>query len=82
MEALFHRHKQQQLDKIREKLGAQMKQALDNEDERIERALKEKEDKYIQEEKEKEAKLKKMLHEQALHRTKQASPFSWEDFGI
>ena len=51
-----------------------MKQALDNEDERIERALKEKEEKYIQEEKEKEAKLKKMLHEQALHRAKQASP--------
>lgn len=71
---MLHRHKQQQLDKIREKLGAQMKQALDNEDELIEKAQQEKEEKHMKEEKEKEAKLKKQLHEQALHRTKQASP--------
>ncbi|KAL8587022.1 hypothetical protein ACOMHN_023412 [Nucella lapillus] len=63
--------KQQQLERIREKLGAQMKHAIDNEDERIETALREKEEKHMKEEKEKEAKLKKLLHEQAEHRTHQ-----------
>ncbi|XP_076461037.1 cilia- and flagella- associated protein 210-like [Babylonia areolata] len=67
----IYTQKQQQLDRIREKLAAQMKQALDNEDERIENALKEKEEKRMKEEKEKEAKLKKMLHEQAEHRARQ-----------
>ena len=65
------RHKQQKLDKIREKLSAQMKEALDNEDERIENALREREEKFVKEEKEKEAKSKKMLHEIAQHRSVQ-----------
>lgn len=67
----IYTQKQQKLDKIREKLGSQMKQALDNEDERIEKALQEKEEKFMKEEKEKEEKLKKTLLEQAEHRTKQ-----------
>nr|KAG5693818.1 hypothetical protein BaRGS_004426 [Batillaria attramentaria] len=63
--------KQRQLDRIREKLSAQMKQAVDDEDERIEKAKQEREAKFMQEEAEKEAKLKTMLAEQAEHRTHQ-----------
>ena len=48
-----------------------MKEALDNEDERIENALREREEKFVKEEKEKEAKSKKMLHEIAQHRSVQ-----------
>lgn len=61
-------HKMEKLDKIRERLTAQLKDALTNEDERCENALREKEEKFMKEEKEKEAKMKKMLHEQAKHR--------------
>ncbi|KAK7110491.1 cilia- and flagella- associated protein 210-like [Littorina saxatilis] len=67
----IYTHKQQQLDRIREKLAAQMKQAIDNEDERIEKAQQEKEEKFIAVEKLKDAKRKKGLHEQAAHRSKQ-----------
>ncbi|XP_076439715.1 cilia- and flagella- associated protein 210-like [Babylonia areolata] len=64
-------HKQQKLDKIRVKLAAQMKEAIDNEDELIERALQEREVKFVAEEKEKEAKLQKLLKEQAAQRARQ-----------
>lgn len=63
--------KQQQLERIREKLAAQMKQAVDDEDQRIERALQEKEEKFLQEEAEKEAKTQQMLKESAAHRAHQ-----------
>ena len=49
-----------------------MKQAIDDEDERIEKALQETEEKLSKEEKEKELRLKKLLEEQAEHRAKQA----------
>ena len=50
-----------------------MKEAIDNEDERIEQALQEKEETYIRGEKEKEGKNRKMLQEQEHHRTKQVT---------
>ncbi|KAL8621417.1 hypothetical protein ACOMHN_048217 [Nucella lapillus] len=64
-------HKQEKLDKIREKLAAQMQQALDNEDERIERALQEREEKFVLEERQKEDALRRVLQEQAEQRARQ-----------
>ncbi|PVD29918.1 hypothetical protein C0Q70_09177 [Pomacea canaliculata] len=64
-------NKQRRLDRIREKLAAQMKQKISDEDERIERVLREEEEKYIETEKEKETKLRKTLQDIAEHRSKQ-----------
>lgn len=69
----IHRNKQRRLDRIREKLAAQMKQKISDEDERIERVLREEEEKYIETEKEKETKLRKTLQDIAEHRSKQVS---------
>lgn len=62
------REKQRQLEAIREKLAAQLKQKLDDEDERIREAVREAEEKRAKEEAEKDAKMKKTIAEQAEHR--------------
>ncbi|XP_071108770.1 cilia- and flagella- associated protein 210-like [Haliotis cracherodii] len=70
-EKQIHREKQQRLEKIREKLGAQMKEKLDDEDVRIQRAEEEMEQKKVLEEAEKSKKVHKMIQESAEHRNKQ-----------
>lgn len=67
----MHTEKQKKLDRIREKLSAQMKCALNDEDQRIERAQMEKDAKHFKEEAEKEAKMQQMLKESAAHRAHQ-----------
>lgn len=67
-EKQLHTEKQRQLEAIREKLAAQLKQKLDDEDERIREAVQEAEEKRAKEEAEKEAKMKKVIKEQAEHR--------------
>ncbi|XP_060553680.1 cilia- and flagella- associated protein 210-like [Ruditapes philippinarum] len=64
----LHAEKQRQLEAIREKLGAQLKQKLDDEDERIREAVQEAEEKRAKEEAEKEAKMKVAIQSQAEHR--------------
>merc|ERR1712154_519929 len=67
----IHNTKQAQLERIREKLGAQMKQKISDEDDRIRKAIEENETKRMEEEKAKEEKLLKDIKEQAEHRNKQ-----------
>ncbi|KAL5007785.1 hypothetical protein ScPMuIL_016591 [Solemya velum] len=67
----IYEEKQKQLEKIREKLTAQMKQKTDDEAGRIGIAVEEAEEKRKREEIEKEKKLKKMIQESAEHRHKQ-----------
>jgi len=67
----IHNTKQGQLERIRNKLGAQMKQKMSDEDERIRRAIEEREAKRLDEERAKEEKLLKDIREQAEHRNKQ-----------
>ena len=59
------------MERIRNKLGAQMKQKMSDEDERIRRAIEEREAKRLDEERAKEEKLLKDIREQAEHRNKQ-----------
>lgn len=73
---LLPRHKTEKLDKIRDKLASQLKEKLDDEDERLEKATREKEENYIKEEKKKEGKLKQGLYEQAQHRMQQVGSYS------
>ena len=70
---LFPREKQERLEKIRQKLHAQMLQRLDDEDERIRRANEEHEAKRALEEQVKEEWNKKMQKEMLDHRTMQVS---------
>ena len=67
------REKQRNLEKIREKLAAQLQQKASDEDERIRRAVEEAEEKRAKEEAEKEAKMRKDMEESAKHRNKQVS---------
>ncbi|ESP01910.1 hypothetical protein LOTGIDRAFT_225029 [Lottia gigantea] len=66
----IHIEKQAHLEKIRDKLRAQIKEKVDNEDERILRAEKEIEEKKIKEDEERAIKVKKMIQESAEHRQK------------
>ncbi|XP_052817279.1 cilia- and flagella- associated protein 210-like [Mya arenaria] len=70
-EKQLHNEKQQTLEAIREKLGAQLKQKLDDEDVRILEAVREAEEKRAKEEAEKDAKMSKVIREQAEHRNMQ-----------
>lgn len=63
--------KQLRLEQIREKLNAQMQQKLDDEDERIRRALEESEARRAKEESGKEMKIKRAYAEIADHRHEQ-----------
>lgn len=74
----FYREKQRNLQKIREKLAAQLQQKVSDEDERIRKAVEEAEEKRAKEEAEKEAKMLKGMEESAKHRNKQVSPSSWQ----
>ncbi|KAI8793239.1 cilia- and flagella- associated protein 210-like [Biomphalaria glabrata] len=67
----IHDEKQANLEKIREKLAAQMKQKVSDEDTRIRRAAEEAEIKRLEEERAKEEKLLKEIKLQAEHRKKQ-----------
>lgn len=67
----IHNNKQAQLERIRDKLGAQMKQKISDEDDRIRTAIEEAEAKRLVEERGKEEKLLKEIREQAEHRNKQ-----------
>ncbi|ELU10324.1 hypothetical protein CAPTEDRAFT_176680 [Capitella teleta] len=60
--------KQARLEKIREKLHAQMEQIKDDEDIRIRKAVEEAEEKMAKEEAEKEARNKRVLNDIAAHR--------------
>ena len=74
--------KQERLEKIREKLHAQMQQMRDDEDDRIARAVKESEEKRAKEEATKEAWNRKMHNEIAQHRHQQvrhATVYSWAE---
>lgn len=70
-EKQLHTEKQRHLEAIREKLGAQLKQKLDDEDERIREAVREAEEKRALEEAEKEGKMNKAIKAQAEHRNLQ-----------
>lgn len=59
------------MEGIREKLTAQMKQKVDNEDDRIIRAVDEKSEKAAEEDAEKDAKQMKQIQEAAEHRYEQ-----------
>lgn len=74
----MNREKQRNLEKIREKLAAQLQQKVSDEDERIRKAVEEAEEKRAKEEAEKEAKMLKGMEEGAKHRNKQVSPSSWQ----
>ena len=65
--------KQRELEAIRERLAAQLKQKMDDEDERIREAVREAEEKRAKEESEKEGKMKKIIQEQAEHRNLQVA---------
>lgn len=52
-------------------MAAQLKQKMDDEDERIREAVREAEEKRTKEESEKEQKMKKIIQEQAEHRNMQ-----------
>lgn len=65
---LYLSEKQERLQRIRDRLGAQMKQKVDDEDSRIRRAVEESEAKRAAEEAEKEAKNLRQLKEMAEHR--------------
>ena len=67
------REKQVRLERIREKLNAQMQQAMDDEDERIQRAVEEKDAKRDAEERGKIEWTKKTYAEIAKHRNEQVS---------
>ena len=60
--------KQERLEKIRGKLHAQMQQLMDDEDDRIKRAVEESEEKRTQDEAQKDAKMNKVHGEIAQHR--------------
>ena len=59
------------MERIREKLAAQMKQKISDEEDRIRRATEETEKKRLEEERSKEEKLLKDIREQAQHRNRQ-----------
>ena len=61
--------KQTTLEKIREKLAAQMKTRVDDEDDRIRKAVEEAEEKRAKDDAEREAKARKMIQEANEHRT-------------
>lgn len=63
--------KQARLDRIRDKLTAQMNQKVSDEENQLRRAVEEIEKKRIAEERAKEEKLLKEIKEQAEHRNKQ-----------
>ena len=69
--AFFCSEKQRHLGKIREKLAAQMKQAVDDEDDRIGNAIGEAEDRHRREEEEKQQKMVKLRKEMTAHRLEQ-----------
>ena len=75
-ERQLHDEKQERLDKIREKLNAQMQQKMDDEDERIIRAQEEAEAKRVKEDAEKEQWNAKMQREMGDHRTNQVNGFT------
>ncbi len=64
----FRSEKQERLEAIRSKLGAQKMAQLDDEDERIRRAVEEAEAKHAQDEQERAAKTKKAFEEMEQHR--------------
>ncbi|XP_013402738.1 coiled-coil domain-containing protein 173-like [Lingula anatina] len=70
-EKLLHNEKQERLEKIRDRLAAQMKQKVDDEDQRIRKATEEREAKIAKEDAEKDAKNRRMLSEMAEHRYQQ-----------
>jgi len=74
----YFSEKQRQLEQIREKLAAQLKQKLDNEDERIHEAVREAEEKRAKEELEKDGKMRVILKEEAEHRNIQVQPLDIE----
>ena len=61
------------MEKIREKLHAQMQQKVDGEDSRIKRATEEQSEKQLKEDMEAEKKRKKMFSEMAQHRHRHVS---------
>ena len=65
---VIHREKQERLERIREKLTAQMQQKQDDEDERLARAVAEADAKRVREEADKELKMRKAFAEMAEHR--------------
>lgn len=67
----IHNTKQAQLERIRNKLAAQMKQKISDEDGRIRKAIEEKETKRLDEERSKEEKLLRDIKAQAEHRNQQ-----------
>ena len=67
----MYREKQERLEKIREKLHAQMQQKIDDEDDRIGRALEEAEERHQREESKKAEWSKKMYKEMAQNRAEQ-----------
>ena len=60
--------KQETLEKIREKLAAQMKTRVDDEDDRIRKAVEEAEEKRAKDDAEREEKARKMIKESNEHR--------------
>ncbi|XP_055959435.1 cilia- and flagella- associated protein 210 [Patella vulgata] len=64
----IHHEKQRHLEQIRDKLRAQMKDKVDNEDERILRAEQEIEEKKLKEDQARAEKVKKMIQESTDHR--------------
>lgn len=64
----FHSDKQTNLEKIREKLAAQMKTRVDDEDGRIRKAVEDAEEKKAKEDAEREEKARRMIMESNEHR--------------
>ncbi|XP_067938242.1 cilia- and flagella- associated protein 210-like [Watersipora subatra] len=67
-ERQLHNDKQTTLEKIREKLAAQMKTRVDDEDDRIRRAVEEAEEKQAKDDAERERKARAMIREAETHR--------------
>jgi len=67
-ERQLHQEKQTNLERIREKLGAQMKARVDDEDGRIRRAVDEAEAKQAKDDAEREVKARRMIQEASEHR--------------
>lgn len=65
---IFYSDKQTSLEKIREKLAAQMKTRVDDEDDRIRKAVEEAEEKRAKDDVEREKKARRMVQEASEHR--------------
>ena len=70
---MFYSKKQEELDKIRQKLFTQQEQQVNDEDDRLRRAIEEKEARKAKEDQEKAARNKKTLEEIAEHRYQSVS---------